>query len=179
VKETNQQTLHREYLKSPVWKAKRLEALAFYGPTCRRCGQYGNDVHHKTYERVGGGELMDDLEILCRDCHEGHHMAERTCRSKSGPKQINRSALFRLLSKRQKMILMERFSIARQGDLYLKLTFAESVDSLIYDAQRLLGVSGSYRGVSNKYKRGSKDFSLFLKKSIDGVASDGSLSSPV
>jgi hypothetical protein len=31
------------------------------------------DVHHKTYERFGGDERMDDLEVLCRFCHIKHH----------------------------------------------------------------------------------------------------------
>ena len=73
---TDQQYLHRQYLQTPIWKQKRLEALTYYGCICGRCGGYGNDVHHKTYERVGGGELISDLEVICRECHKAHHVAK-------------------------------------------------------------------------------------------------------
>ena len=41
---------------------------------CESCGQRGDvlDVHHKTYERLGF-ELPEDLEVLCRTCHEVRH----------------------------------------------------------------------------------------------------------
>lgn len=43
---------------------------------CDHCGDYFHrcrtEVHHKTYERVGNEDL-DDLEILCEDCHGKHH----------------------------------------------------------------------------------------------------------
>lgn len=77
------QIAHRAYLASPVWKAKRAEALSFYGCICSRCGDWGNDVHHKTYERQGGGELIEDLEVMCRECHRAHHAAERFTSNKS------------------------------------------------------------------------------------------------
>jgi hypothetical protein len=35
-----------------------------------RCGhQYSLELHHKTYERLGR-ELISDLEVLCKGCHE-------------------------------------------------------------------------------------------------------------
>ena len=27
------------------------------------------DIHHMTYARFGGDELMEDLEFVCRPCH--------------------------------------------------------------------------------------------------------------
>jgi hypothetical protein len=109
---TNQQQIHRAYLKSPVWLAKRAEALSLYGTTCSRCGQFGSDVHHKTYQRVGGGELMSDLEILCRECHEAHHRAERATRvRRKRNSAINVFALARYLTTTQREILCSRFGL--------------------------------------------------------------------
>lgn len=34
------------------------------------------EVHHRHYEKPWGQETRDDLEALCRVCHEGHHHAE-------------------------------------------------------------------------------------------------------
>lgn len=71
---------YAKYLKSAHWKAKRKEAIAHYGAKCRRCGAvpspgystYYMRVHHKSYAHLGN-EPMEDLEVLCLNCHEIHH----------------------------------------------------------------------------------------------------------
>ncbi len=81
---------YAQYLKSKHWKAKRKEAIGFYGAKCSRCGSqpapnhssYYMRVHHKSYEHLGA-EPMEDLEVLCLCCHEQHHgfrdkMGQRT-----------------------------------------------------------------------------------------------------
>lgn len=137
---TDNQLIHRQYLCSEVWRAKRTEAISFYGATCSRCGQYGTDVHHKTYERVGGAELMSDLEIMCRGCHEAHHAAERSCghRSKKTQKRkLNRLAVVRLLTPRQKRAICEEFSIP-WGDAYLKIVGVHG-GPVLARAEQMLG----------------------------------------
>ena len=65
-------TAYDEYLRSDVWQYKRECALSRAGRKCERCGaKYGValEVHHLTYERFGN-ERMDDLEVLCKRCHE-------------------------------------------------------------------------------------------------------------
>lgn len=112
---TDKQQIHRDYLQSPLWQAKRLEALAFYGPICARCRRYGSDIHHKTYERVGGAELMEDFEILCRGCHEAHHRIERCTRARRKPtNSINATALARYLTARHRDILTAQFGLKWQ-----------------------------------------------------------------
>ncbi len=62
-----------DYLLTPHWKKKRTAARKHHGVKCNRCGSRKNlHVHHKTYERLGA-ELMSDLELLCRGCHENEH----------------------------------------------------------------------------------------------------------
>ncbi len=48
-------------------KAKLAEAHGL----CQKCGSGSGrrEVHHKTYERVGN-ERLDDLIVLCPECHE-------------------------------------------------------------------------------------------------------------
>jgi len=106
---SDSQLIHRQYLASPVWKAKREEALAFYGCKCNRCGEFGNDVHHKTYERVGGMEKMEDLEILCRECHEAHHSVDKVCRSQGQDRAIHRQAIYAKLSGKHAQLILEKF----------------------------------------------------------------------
>ena len=61
--------LHREYIKSPVWKEFRKRALSHYGAICNRCGEHGTDVDHLHYDNWGQ-EKLEDVQILCRPCHE-------------------------------------------------------------------------------------------------------------
>jgi hypothetical protein len=71
-------TEYQAYIASEDWQ-KRRKAFLLAFPICIRCGlprwlaviAYDQDlhVHHKNYARVGR-ELDDDLEPLCRRCHE-------------------------------------------------------------------------------------------------------------
>ncbi|MEI9894745.1 MAG: hypothetical protein WDN28_12870 [Chthoniobacter sp.] len=60
--------IYDDYLASAVWKAKRAPVLARAFGHCERCERQSAslDVHHRTYARFGGKELMADLEALCR-----------------------------------------------------------------------------------------------------------------
>jgi hypothetical protein len=69
---------YREYIASEKWQQKRKQFLRWHSD-CDRCGlprwlaiiAYDQDlhVHHKSYARIGC-EKDDDLEPLCRRCHE-------------------------------------------------------------------------------------------------------------
>ena len=75
---TQAQREYREYLASPLWRAKRQEALDAHGNVCEYCGAKGScDVHHKRYPSVLGEELLRDLQPLCRNCHKSLHSAMR------------------------------------------------------------------------------------------------------
>lgn len=69
-------TRYRAYLQSAGWRITRNRALKLAGYQCSKCGAKRNvQVHHRTYERLGA-ELDGDLDVLCRECHEGHHVQE-------------------------------------------------------------------------------------------------------
>lgn len=69
---------YAEYLQTPWWKVRRNRALSRVKYCCERC-QVNRElqVHHTSYERLGQ-EADEDLQVLCRGCHLGHHVAEIT-----------------------------------------------------------------------------------------------------
>lgn len=63
-----------EYMKSIAWAQKRYEALKRAGHKCQLCGDgYAIlQVHHNSYKNMGN-EPLEDLVVLCTDCHEMFH----------------------------------------------------------------------------------------------------------
>jgi ribosomal protein S25 len=73
---------YAKYLRSGTWKAKRAEALLAAGHHCQICNRDKRlHVHHRTYDRVGGQELLADLTVLCEACHNLFHQNGRTVKS--------------------------------------------------------------------------------------------------
>ena len=64
---------YQSYLRSVEWKEKRKEFLEDAGYCCERCGEYANVVHHKHYNSIGNEE-RDDVEVLCKECHDNEHL---------------------------------------------------------------------------------------------------------
>jgi hypothetical protein len=75
------QKVYKSYLDSPIWKEIRIRKIMqivkqFGHYRCEQChAQYLNDsglqVHHITYDRVGGLEKDSDLQVVCAGkCHE-------------------------------------------------------------------------------------------------------------
>jgi 5-methylcytosine-specific restriction endonuclease McrA len=58
------------YVRGNKWRNMRRDMFRLRGERCERCGyQHELQLHHKTYERLGR-ELISDLEVLCKGCHE-------------------------------------------------------------------------------------------------------------
>ena len=81
VEKIARQCKYEGYMQSKKWAIKRRLKLLSTNYTCEICGYSGFDeklvdktldVHHITYERLGD-ENMDDLKVLCRNCHEKLH----------------------------------------------------------------------------------------------------------
>jgi hypothetical protein len=68
---------YARYLASPEWFVVRRIALAAAGGRCQVCnGVEQLNVHHRSYERLGA-ELLADVIVLCRACHELFHTGGR------------------------------------------------------------------------------------------------------
>ena len=64
---------YQQYLNSGIWRRIKKRKLAC-NQECHRCGWDKQlNVHHLSYERVGGREFDGDLEVLCRRCHWEAH----------------------------------------------------------------------------------------------------------
>lgn len=63
---------YKVYLASAEWRDKRKQVWDRAKGTCEECGGRGRDVHHQTYARIGD-ERLEDLILLCRECHEAKH----------------------------------------------------------------------------------------------------------
>ena len=64
---------YKKYLKSYEWKVLRITVLRERGHKCERCGAANMlQIHHKTYERLFH-EKLEDLEVLCKTCHQKEH----------------------------------------------------------------------------------------------------------
>jgi 5-methylcytosine-specific restriction endonuclease McrA len=71
---------YKVYMKSEPWKVMRKMCLIRAGYMCEKCGAVAKNmggkhqlhVHHKTYINFGA-EDMDDLMVLCSNCHSNEH----------------------------------------------------------------------------------------------------------
>jgi hypothetical protein len=64
---------YAEYMKSKRWKVRRIMYFQKFGRKCVVCkGTRNIGLHHLSYERLGG-ELDEDLVVLCWGCHEEYH----------------------------------------------------------------------------------------------------------
>lgn len=65
------------YLKTPEWARLRRLVMARADGVCERCERKAGEwnVHHLTYDRLGC-ELLTDLVLLCRRCHQDVHGIE-------------------------------------------------------------------------------------------------------
>lgn len=63
---------YEPYLKSDVWLEIRSQAIVRANNKCERCGSnLGKlDVHHITYDHIGGREKPEELQVLCYPCHQ-------------------------------------------------------------------------------------------------------------
>ena len=65
---------YREYLRTGHWQAKRKKALKYFGHRCCGCGAEDVvlHVHHMHYEDLWR-EKLEDLRVVCRNCHDNAH----------------------------------------------------------------------------------------------------------
>lgn len=68
-----QKMSYADYLLTPEWRAVRGRKLSMANHRCELCHDTESlNVHHRVYGRRGR-ELLKDLVVLCRTCHQRHH----------------------------------------------------------------------------------------------------------
>ena len=81
-----------DYLQSNEWQVKRNQLFDLRGRVCERCNKDLNgkiaDVHHKTYKNIFN-EKMEDLEVLCRPCHQKEHKNKRHSKDKKPKNKLS------------------------------------------------------------------------------------------
>lgn len=65
---------YKSYLRTPHWQRVKRAAYGKLGRVCHACGYANKEihVHHLSYKNRGR-EDMEDLMLLCKDCHEMVH----------------------------------------------------------------------------------------------------------
>ena len=67
-------TAYQRYLATHHWRKTRTRLLRACGGRCAICGRVADtQVHHKHYKTLWR-EQNGDLQVLCRECHEVHHL---------------------------------------------------------------------------------------------------------
>jgi len=108
---------YKDYLQSEHWKMTRKKALDFYGRECNRCGdkRYLN-IHHKNYLNYGC-EQMEDLEVVCKSCHQKIHDKKRTVPipDKRGARQLRKEI------KRLRSFVMRNYLSKEDADKMIEI----------------------------------------------------------
>lgn len=69
---------YKAYLRSSEWRERRKEFIEEVNGECEDCGSKKNiQVHHLNYDNIGD-ETEDDVEVLCKDCHEDRELEKGT-----------------------------------------------------------------------------------------------------
>lgn len=82
---------YEDYLETPEWRTVRRLKLAQARHCCQLCNADDRPlhVHHRTYDRRGQ-ERLDDLLVLCEECHGRFHDAEDADGRATGPAMSDR-----------------------------------------------------------------------------------------
>lgn len=112
---------YRDFIQSTEWKKIRRQKLDADKWVCQRCGEFANNVHHKSYARPFGEEEPGDLESLCQDCHDTHHRVDPFAKltNKKGKRALNAMAVLGYLTEAQKAKLQRAYGkpVACMADL--------------------------------------------------------------
>ncbi len=72
---------YQRYINSDLWRRVRLWKIGLVGGKCEKCSSDVNlQVHHLTYDRLGA-ERAEDLQVLCKPCHERAHGLDLTAKA--------------------------------------------------------------------------------------------------
>ena len=75
---------YKDFLRTPYWDAVRSKKLKQADYKCQLCGKTERlNVHHRCYDNRGNEiHHMNDLIVLCEDCHHNYHKNKTYMREK-------------------------------------------------------------------------------------------------
>jgi 5-methylcytosine-specific restriction endonuclease McrA len=80
-KQKHKEKYHR-YLKSDAWKKIKIQVFTERGLECEKCySTKGLQIHHKHYRNIFN-EKLEDLILLCSECHQKEHDKPKKKRKK-------------------------------------------------------------------------------------------------
>lgn len=106
---------------------------------------------------------MEDLEVLCRECHEVHHSLDEIARAPRRRTIARRAICSRLTAKHRTILMAKHRGIETKNDLFIAIN-KPGKNSVAEDAAYLLGcylltdlevsAFGSFTNTHNKKIRG-------------------------
>ena len=77
--------MSKHTLRGNTTKRESLRAQAFrlYGKTCNYCGEVGNEVDHVIELAAGGDNSIENLQVLCKQCHKAKTAAYNSKRMRA------------------------------------------------------------------------------------------------
>ena len=101
-----------KYISSRQWKKVRKQKISEAGGKCEECGAtHRLEVHHLTYKRLCC-ERMEDLQVLCRDCHDKKHPGKR--RDHPVNPRVRRSGKSKRIKRNEARKELRKFLSAKQ-----------------------------------------------------------------
>ena len=97
---------YKKYLLSKEWAEIKIDLYNHRGRKCEKCGATKYlQVHHKHYKNIFKEE-PEDLEILCKFCHQKQH--NKTPKKSKKPKVKKRKLSKRQMRHQQKLISKQK-----------------------------------------------------------------------
>ena len=77
---------YQQSIASGQWRSLRRKVIELRGNRCQQCGQEGASMHiHHLHYRSLGSEQLEDVELLCAECHTKADLARAL---KGRPKHV-------------------------------------------------------------------------------------------
>ncbi len=141
------------YLQSDDWRRISSNLKVKRGLKCEQCGSDKNlQTHHKTYDNLYD-EAEEDLEVLCKSCHDGVHMevsraTALSVDSGSGSGEGSSMNIIEYMDEESNMNIndISSYSVFSRGEEWkMKIWFRGETYKHLYK-KRVLELSGSIEG---------------------------------
>ncbi len=104
---------------------------------------------------------MEDLEVLCRECHEAHHSVDKIVSKKNTLRGIHKRAIFNKLKDKNIKVLLGRFiHLKSKNDLFIAIN-KPGYNEFANAAASLLGCDYVFSS-RDAYPKKSRKFKIFV-----------------